>query len=366
MTYNRLPGTYFTETVAAIATERNTTPFFIVQTSQAIADIDGQIVSFTNYETFKTVVTGKGLNNTLAIMEEILTEAGMMNSKFYVYSVKTDTAAAFTNILTDSANYSDMYDVIYIEETKSSTTNNIASKMGALKSGANTCYNYGANRIIHVIPQATVADAVANKSENVTDTSVVISTFESMVDGINSGRVTVYAPDYAGAMVGHAITTDADVDVGFEELNTAITNLRYNFTHGEMLTLQNLGVMFVRGEKIGGNWIYRINLGVTTAFAGNGADGLLVSRRVADNVLQEVKYACDAFVKAPEDIDGGLVPLQTDIDNILDRFVAARDIVEDESELIVSEAGDVYSFNVTGKIKPIKSTIAINVNTTLA
>ena len=366
MTYSKLPGVYFTETIASIASERSTTPFFVIQTSQAIADIDNQIISFTNFETFKTVVTGKGLNNTIDIMEEILTEAVMMNSKFYVFSVKTDTAAEFTRILTDSANYTDMYDVIYIEETKSATSNSIATKAGALKSGANTCYANGANRIIHVIPYGTITDAVANKSENVTDTSVVISTFETILDGLNSGRVVPYVPDYAGAMVGHAITTAADVDVGFEEINTPITNLKYNFTYSEMLALQNMGVNFIRGERVAGNWIYRINLGVTTAFSGNGADGLLVSRRIADNVLQEVKYACDAFVKAPEDVEGGLVPLQTDIDNILDRFVAARDIIEDESYLTVTEAGDVYSFNLTGQIKPIKSTIAINVNTTLA
>ena len=364
MTYSKLPGVYFTETINSVSLTSTKTPLFIVQTSTAIADIDNKLIKFGNYALFEEVATGKGLTNTLAFIEEALNEAGMINNAFYVYSVKTDTAAAFSNILVESSNYSDIKDVVYFEETKSANANTINSKLGALKTGANTCYQNGVNRVCYCVPYGTVTDDVEDASG--TDEEACITSLTTAVNGITSGRVAVIVPDYAGAVIGRVLAADYNEEIGYDNILTAISNPAFQFNYSQMLTLQNMGIMFIRGERLRGNWVYRVNLGVSTAFSGNGADGLLLSRRVCDEVLEQVKYACDLFVKSRNDVEGGLVALQTDVDTILDRFISAREIDEEDSELYVDEGSDVYTFNVSGTIKPIKSTIAINVNTTLA
>ena len=364
MTYSKLPGVYFSETVGAVSITGETIPLFIVQTSTAIAAIDDQYIKFNNITAFKTTVADKGLTNTVDIIEEALTEAGMTNNAFYVYSIKTDTAAAFTAALVESSNLNEVEDVIYIEETKSGSGNTINSKLGALKTGANTCAENGVNRVCYVVPYGTVDDAIDNKSSG-TDEAVCISTLTTAVNGINSGRVAVIVPDYAGAVLGRVLAADYNEEIGYDEITTAITPA-LNFSYSEMITLQNLGIMFIRGEKLRGSYTYRVNLGVSTAFSGNGADGLLISRRICDEVLRQVKYVCDDFVKAPQDFDAGLAVLQTDIDNIIDDFGERSEIFIDESELTVNEGSDVYTLTVNGKIKPVKSTIAIDVNTTLA
>ena len=366
MTYSKLPGVYFTESISSVGIQAAKTPLFIVQTSTAIASIDDKLIKFSNYATFESTVTGKGLTNTLAIIAEALGEAGLLNNEFYVFSVKTDTAAAFTSILVDSSNYSDIKEVIYIEEENSaSTQNTFNSKIGALKAGANTCATNGVNRTVYAVPYGTV-NAAITAAQSGTDEEVAITTLTTAVNGIASGRVVVLVPDYAGAMIGRVFASEAGEDIGYAAINTAISTPRFNFTYSQALTLQNLGILFIRGEKTRGAWTYRVNLGVTTAFSGSGADGLLVSRRVADEVLDEVKYACDSFIKAPNDSEDGITGLQTDVDTIVDNYVEARLINSDDSKLIVAEGDDVYTINIAGTIKPIKSTIAINVNTTIA
>lgn len=366
MTYSKLPGVYFTESISTVSLTNTKTPMFIVQTSTAITDIDDKIVRFSNFATFEAIATSKGLSNTLDIIEEALNEAGMINNGFYIYSIKTDTAAAFTSVLVETSNYTDIKDVIYIEETKSTNANTLASKLGALKTGAQTCYQNGVNRVCYVVPYGTIADAVTNASSGVSPEDACITALTTALNGIVSGRVAVVVPDYGGAQIGRVLDSQYNEEIGYSTISTAISNPEFQFSYSQMLTLQNLGVMFIRGERLRGNWVYRVNLGVSTAFSGNGADGLLISRRVCDEVLEQVKYACDLFIKNQNDIEGGLVALQTDVDNIIEQFVDAREIAEEDSELFVEEGSDVYTFNISGTIKPIKSTIAINVNTTLA
>lgn len=366
MTYEKLPGVYFTETVGSVTTTRTSTPLFIVQTSTAIASIDEQYIKFTNLTAFKTVATDKGLVETIKFIEETLNEAGMINNEFYVYSVKTDTAANFTKILVDSSHMNEIRDVFYFEETKSGSGNTINAKLGALKTGCNTCYANGVTRIVYVVPYGTVDDAIDNKENGTTDEAACIAALTTTVNGINSGRIACILPDYAGAIAGRVIAAAYNEEIGYPILNTAISTPTYNFTTSDMISLQNKGILFIRGEMIKGSYVYRVNLGVSTAFSGSGADGLLLSRRVCDEVLNQVKYACDDFVKTSNDIEGGLVTLQVDIDNVISRFVDNGEIVEEDSELLVTEGSDVYTFTVSGQIKPIKSTIAINVNTTIA
>lgn len=366
MTYNKLPGVYFTETVSTISTQTAKVPLFIVEGSTAIADVDNQLVTFANFDAFRATFSADAFSTTVDIVEEALAESGLTNNKFYVYKNTTGTGASFTNILVDSSNNEEIEDVIYIEGIKGTGANTFNAKLGGLKAGANTCYENGVNRVIYAVPVATVAADVAAKGENVTDEAAAITSLETAVNGINSGRISVIVPDYAGAVIGRVLAAAYNQEIGYTPISTAISAPSFNFTYSQMVNLQNMGVMFVRGERLRGSVVYRVNLGVSTSFSSDAADGLLLSRRVADEVLREVKTVCDSFVKAPNDIDDGLQGLQADIDDVVDRFITAREVFEDETQLTVEEGNTAYDFIVSGTIKPIKSTIAINVNTKLA
>ena len=366
MSYDKLSGVYFTETIGSVSTTTTQTPLFIIQTTTEIPAIDEQYIKFQNLTAFKNTAENKGLTNTIQFIEETLNEAGMVNNEFYTYSIKTDTAANFTRVLVDSSHMSEIRDVFYFEETKSANGNNINSKLGALKTGANTCYTNGVTRIVYACPYGTIMDAVENKASGTTNEGACLAAINTITNGINSGRVSVILPEYPGASAGRVLDAAYNEEIGYPVVNTAISEPIFQFTTSDMIALQNKGVLFIRGEMLRGSYVYRVNLGVSTAFSGNGADGLLLSRRVCDEVLNQVKYACDDFVKAPNDVEGGLVTLQTDIDNVINKFVDNGEIVEEDSELLVTEGSDVYTFSVSGQIKPIKSTIAINVNTTIA
>ena len=357
MVYGKLPGVYFTETVSTISTPSNKAPLFIVENSKALATVDNQLISYNNLEAFKAVFTDTAYKDIVDFIEAALTEAGTQNSKFYVYKNTTGTAASFTNILVDSSNVEEIEDVFYLEGVEGSGSNTFAAKVGGLKSGANTCYTNGVNRICYVIPAVTLEDSTNNE---------VITGMTTILNGIDSGRIAPIVPDYAGAIAGRVIAANYNEEIGYAPFNTDVSTPEHNFTYSEMVQLQDMGVMFVRGERLRGATVYRVNLGVSSAFASDAADGLLISRRIADELLREVKVACDAFVKAPNDIEEGLQGLQVDIDNVIDRFITAREVFEDGTELIVEEGNTVYDFQVNGTIKPIKSTIAINVNTKLS
>jgi hypothetical protein len=366
MVYGKLPGVYFTETVSTISTPSNKAPLFIVENSKALATVDNQLISYNNLEAFKAVFTDASYKDIVDFIEATLTEAGQQNSKFYVYKNTTGTAASFTKILVDSSNVEEIEDVIYLEGIAGSGGNTFQAKVGGLQAGANTCYQNGVNRICYTVPAMAVAAAVTGKGENKTNETAVIEAMETLTAGVNSGRIAFVLPDYAGAICGRVIASGYNEEIGYSAFNTDVSTPEYNFSYSEMVQLQDMGVMFVRGERLRGATVYRVNLGVSSAFASDAADGLLICRRVADEVLREVKVACDTFIKAPNDIEEGLQGLQVDIDNVIDRFVTAREVFADGTSLTVEEGNTVYDFQLNGTIKPIKSTIAINVNTKLS
>lgn len=362
MTYNKLPAMYFTETV-----ENNPeytqeyTPLFIVQTATEIPSIDGITTEFTSINAFKAVATNKGLTKTIEYIEDDLNESN--KTSFYVHSIKTDTAEAFRDILTSTAHLDDITTVKYIEETKSSNNNSIISKMTAIKNGLQLNEEVGTFRVAYVIPYGTVSDAVAN-AENKTKEEVYIETMESITAGDGDGRLCITIPDsMAGAVTGKCGGVNYDEEAGY----TSISNIKLddicNFTYDQMLTLQNLGVLFVRPEKIAGVTQYRINLGVTTSFKESSADGLLICRTIVDEMLRQIKAVGTAFIKAPES-ETTLASLNVEVSNIVNDFASEGSIIKSETSLTVSDAGN-STFIISGKIKPIKSIIAIEVNTTL-
>ena len=362
MTYSKLPGVYFTETVTDNAefTEDNV-PLFLVQTSTAISSIDNKITSYTNFKTFETRAKDKGLTQTLKYMQDVLTESE--NDNFYVYSIKTDTSAAFTAAIESTAHLTDVTSIIYVEETKSAQANAITSKIGGIKSGLHSNAENGVFREGYIIPYGTVQDAIEN-AENTAPEAVIVTELTTITTGDGDGRICVALPDsLAGCVVGHCIGSDYDEEPGFEALGLLDLTGVYNFNATQMLSLQNMGVLFVRPERLQGGNQYRINLGVTTSFKESSADGLIVCRATVDAMLRRIAFEGQAFVKAKES-ESNLAAFNSVISGIIGDFAAEESVNRNGTKLTAADAGN-STFTVTGTIQPIKSVIAIEVNTTI-
>lgn len=362
MTYDKLPGVYFKETVGTISNYgEEKIPLFIIQTSTAIAALDGQVTRFTTLTAFNQAVQGKGLTKTYKYIEQAILEYG--NTEFYVYSIKTDTKTAFIDAIKSTAHLTEVTDVIYVEETASAQSNTIANKISALELGLGNNAENGVFREGYVIPYGTI-NAAITEAENVLPATTVVAQLTTILAGDGNGRVCVIVPDtLAGTVAGHILRTRYDQEPGFTQLENVDLSGVFNFDYNQMVTLQNLGVLFVRKEKIRGIEQYRINLGVTTSFKTDSADGLLVSRRTADELLRQISWTCQAFVKAKESASN-LAALNCEIGNIIEDFAEEESITKAGTILTASDAGN-YTFEVTGTILPIKSVIAIEVDTTI-
>ena len=364
MTSPKRPGVYFQETVQSnIITEKDQVPLFLVQTSTSIEAIDDKITHYTGFDAFNSIATNKGLTQTLAYIEQALLEYG--NTEFYVYSIKTDTATAFTNAIKATAHLSDITAIVYVEETASANANKITDKISAIQSGLVDNASNGVFRIGYIIPYGTVSAAVEGASSGTSPESACITSLSSVLTATGTGRICCALPDEnAGIIIGRCLACESDEEPGYAAIGTAPQTSTYNFDNTQMITLQNLGVLFIVHETIQGASQYRINLGVTTGFKDNTADGLIVSRTIADDILTQIKYAGDAFVKGKE-VESNVVVLQGLVDGIVDDAVNRETIIRDGTSLTVSDTGN-SSFTITGTIKPIRSIIAIDVNTRLA
>ncbi len=361
MTMDKLPGVYFGETVTTAASNNTEERMiqFNVQTSTAIPAIDGKVTLFNDINSFISIAEGKGLTKTIEFMQAVLVEAG--RTSFYVYSIKNDTSAGFTASVADTYHLKEIKEVIYFEETKSTTSNTIQAKMTALKTACEQGSVIGAFRKAIVIPYATELDAEQN-AENATLEETCITTFTSLSSGAGSGRLILVVPDYEGAVVGQIVASGSSRDAGRNDLNTAVGTLKYNFTRAQMLTLQNLGVNFIRPQRIGGVYRYKINMGVTTSFKDNAADGTLLARNIADDVLSDVDDALQPFI-LDLDNEASITFVQTAVDGVIAGWVNRGYVLED-TELTVADAGDMR-FGITGKIHTAKPLAIIDVTTTI-
>lgn len=362
MTYTTLPGLKFTETVAtaSVVDVNAQVPLFIVQTSSTISDLDGQITYYTGADAFNTIVDSKGLTYSQAVIEQTLAEYG--NTAFYVYSIKTDTSQGFTDAVKATAHLLDVNRLVYIEEAKSGGSNSITSKIAAIKNGLVDNASNGVFRTATIIPYGTVTDAVTNANSG-TDEANAISSLTTILSANGNGRIEVAFPDEnAGIVVGKCMASGYDDEPGRTPIESAINESSYNFDATQMLTLMNLGVLFLKPERSYGEYRYRICLGVNNGFKNNTADGLIVCRTVVDELLRRISYDASPFVKAKE-TQSNEVLLQSIVDGIVDEFVTADNIYRDGTSLTVSGDGNVFIVN--GTIKPVRSAIAIEVNTTI-
>ena len=364
MTYNDLPGVRFTETVSTEdkGYEQTKYPLFIIQTSTAIAALDNKVTQFSSFKTFKQIVNGKNLDKTVIAMNKILSEAE--NNQFYVYSVKIDLEDGFRNFLNDITHLDDIQDVIYFEEATASQTNPINTKIKAILSALENNATKGTFRRAIIIPYATVHNAVLNKEENVRTEDAVMSSLTTAISGVASGRIIVVLPDigYCNQASGKIVATPFNEDPGYTAVNVDADQLEYNFTYEEMITLQNLGIVFVKEEKVQGVKQFRINLGVTTSFREDKADGLIKQRATADELLRRCKYEADYYVKIPE-ADNLKTFLQNDVNDVIKEMVDDF-YISNKTKLTVN-TNEEHFLELSGDIYPYGSIYAVKVNTTI-
>lgn len=361
MTLDKLPGMYFTDEIVQTLSnemEEDEVLTFVVQTSTALA-IDEVLTYFENFNSFKTIANNKGLNKTLAMIELIL--ANTEQNGFYVYSVKTDTADGWKQSVNSHIHLKENRRVIYFEENK--TELEFSTKIASLKTGCNECYEYGAFKTSYVIPLATIDDAIEN-AENTAPETVVISTLTSILSAAGSGRLCVIIPDAYAQMVATIINAGYTMDAGFPVISGSIASLRFNFTYQQMVQLMNLGVMFVKPEKINGQYIYRINLGVTTSFKEDKSDGLLVDRLIADEVLHRIDDENSGSIK---DLEGesSVSYVQAGVDKVVNEFVDAKLITKSGTTLKAFEAGNM-KYGISGNIETAKTLAIIEVTASIS
>lgn len=374
MTYTKLPGVYFSETVTGGLPAQERTypvPLYIIQGATELPTLDNQLVRFSDYNTFKTLMEGKGFTNSVRMIRESLDEA--RKSEFYVYSVKTDTAAHFKSIVTESAQIEEIQDVVYYEQSKSSQSNSFNNKFQALVEGAEQNYEDGVFRNIIAVPRGTVVDAVTNKGENETAESAAITAMQACLAGITSGRALLVCPDnaYMEQAVGRLISLGYDEEAGYARLN-ARTAFEYNFSYSQLVTIMNMGVTVVRTEIVGGETVPRIVLGVTASFSQNKADGLFKARKIADETLRRIKTGCSNLVKST-DMDEAKALAQTTCDVTLDNMISEKALSKSATiegvtykTTLKATIVDRNYINISGTLVPTGSLVAINVNTTIA
>lgn len=363
MTYSKQPGVYFTESVSStlLEPELERVPLFIVQTSTAIADLDGVITYYTGIDAFKEAVAEKGLTKTVKHIEQALIEYGGGN--FYVFSIKTDTAAGFKEAITTTSHLRDVKFIDYFEETKSGSSNTITAKIGAIKEGVVDNAANGVFRKAFITPYGTISDAVEN-AENTTPEAAAITAYTSILSATGNGRVCAIFPDgNDGVLVGKCFKTQYDEDPGYLPVDSEVATSDFEFNATQIVALQNLGVMFLLPDSSSGVTRYYINLGVTTSFKDSLADGLFVSRTIVDELLNDVGNVCRAFVKA-KDTEANLKQLNTEISNVIDTYVSEESVIKADTTISAVDAGNNV-FQVSGKIRPVGCVIAIEVSTTI-
>lgn len=366
LTYSKTPGVYFTESVEASVTPEAIRPCFIVQTSTTIAAIDDQLVKFDDVASFKTVI-GDNLPKSYKFINQAITEeTGDNGTGFYVYSIKTDTADAFRAILTETINKPFIRKFTYIEETASST-NGLDDKITALNGGAVECARRGVNRLVTVVPYGTVATAISGATSGTPVQTTIMNTLKTSIydENLSYGRVVVVVPtEDAGIAVGRINATPFYEEPGYKQFNTSINALDVEFTPSQVLTLQNYGFVVIAQEAYAGTEIYRINLGATLAFSKttNTRDGLIISRSIADELLTQVAYICQRYVKRIEG-EQSINDINDEITEVVEEFIEGGYV--EPNTYLGATAGPQYTVQLKGEILPYGCIIAINVDTIL-
>lgn len=371
MTSQYAPGVRFEESVYVpnkVETESPYVPLFIIQGTDVLP-CDNVLTFFEDYNAYTSIRNNK-FPTASKIIKRALADSGQ--NKFYLFSVKTDTKVAFTNIFKDSANKEEIKKAYFIETISSTQQNSLNNKIKGIVEGLDDNYANGVFRTCTIIPYGDVNKAITDAQEGAVPEEVLITTLTTALADVESGRIQITVPDtaYNGQLVGKLLATDYNRECGYTPINVT-TAFDYNFSSAQVNTLRNMGVLFVQEEFTGESTQYRIHLGVNRAYSQNKADGLIKSREIADELLRQVKFACLNYIKN-EDVTKSRGILQTDVDTIVDEFIENKDVeelIEDEGEIIRTELSvsivNRESALITGTILPVGELLQITVNTTI-
>jgi len=186
-------------------------------------------------------------------------------------------------------------------------------------------------------------------------------------------RLGLIEPYLFGKHIARICCTPANTEPGYYTYRSVNPGTFIERTKADMLNLQNNGIIFGRDEHINGKVYPKMNLCVSTSFkpSNRPADSLFHARFNADSLLNDVFEACYSQVKANESATN-IAYLQVRINKLVNDRISAEEMVKwnDKTErgtkLTVSETDeDPYALVVSGYILPVKSTIAIKVNSTI-
>lgn len=363
MTATRLSGITFTEDTSTIPQGNEDiidAPLFIIQTTTAIAALDGQFKTYRSWTAYNNIAGSvSGLAKTNSIIKQVLDETGLQ--KFYVYSIKTDTQQAFTDCVKASSYLDDCETIIYIENAKSAQANTIADKINGIKAGIRDNYANGVFRQAYIVPYGTYNDAITE--EGVVPSTAAVTCLTGITNGIEDGLVCVVAPDsMCGSLLGATFNTPFDGEIGQYTIKNVDTTgfIKYNAT--QMLALQNGGILFIKRETYRRVSSYKPNVGVTLSYQGSKTDGKLIRRRIVNEVLRRIKDECREYI-LDKDIESVRSSLHSTLGAVISEFVKNDCVIRDGTSLSVAMVDD--TFQVSGTIQPIDSVYAIDVAITI-
>ena len=363
MTATRLSGITFSEnttTIPAGNEDITDAPLFIIQTSTTLATLDEEFVEFNQYSDLHSIIGSiEGLAMTRKVLKQTIDESNI--GKFYVYSIKTDTKAAFKEAVIASAHLYDCESIIYIEQSKSTGSNTIANKVDGIKEGVRDNFAGGLFRQAYIVPYGTYRDAITG--DNIVPATAAVTCLTGITNGISDGLVCVVAPDsMCGSLLGATLNTPFDEEIGKYTIVNVDTSAFIDYNATQMLSLQNGGILFIRPEIYRGEKSYKPNVGVTLSYQTSQSDGKLIRRRIVNEVLRRIKEESRAFL-LDKDIESVRSSLDSAIGGVINEFVLNDCILRDGTKLSVTMAGD--TFQVSGTIKPIDSVYAIDVALTI-
>ena len=381
MTISKIPGVYLNETVAyELVGEGSKIPVWIGKTGNRGTEaykVDGTVVrKYTGWDAVNKATTAdspgigvwsEGTSNLLSqTLKDFFEEAEVKTVDdvgvpfIYVIDVGDGTSkTAWENAIETAMSLADANIMALIG---ADNITNLTLK--ALLDGVGTAIATEAQTF-------TFWNAFATAGASATDANLIALTDAST--GVQKSRVGICEPLLFGKTIARICVTPYYIEPGFIQYRSVEPGTFKRRTREEKQALQDAGIIFNHDEKINANFWCRMNLCTATSFAKTKrpGDSLFHARFNADHLLSEIFEVLYTQVKANE-TQTSLVKLQVKVDAVIDAAVEAGTMIPYNSNtgkgtrLILKESDyNPYDMELTGKILPVNSTIAINVNETI-
>jgi hypothetical protein len=360
MTSTRLSGVYISEETSQIHIVNPAiadAPLFILESSN-MANHNDEIHECKTIAQLELRTQDANIPKSVEIMKNLIIESGIQ--KWYMTNQRTVTKNGFKQTVINSESLDDCQTIIYIEENLS-TEPAIGVKIEGISEGVQDNLENGVVREAYIIPYGTVKNAI-DTAENTTPSASSLASLITTTQGINDGHICFINPfTMPGQSMGGIIATEYDEEIGkYEIQNVDLTEfIEYNKT--QMLALENAGVNFVRPKTVYGEKSYPLNYGVTSSYQNNSTDGVLIRRRIVNELLREIKREAEAVIYE-KDVSRVASDLQNVLGTVISTFAKNECIVQKETKLTVSQQENEDGFEVTGYVKPVGSVHHVLVN----